>query len=117
MGVLHLLACAAFADSYAPPVGFRFCSPPFRPPCIDAADTFASDDVARRCKNDVSRFSVEIVRYRACLLEESFRALADANKIMERFDCKVAPKPQCRPQGPTMPAGARPAQPKGKSAP
>ena len=86
-----------FANSLSPPTGFHYCAPAFPPPCIDAADTYDNGDRARACINAVSRYSVGVSAYRACLLQETYRTLLEANKILKRFDCKTSSKPNCQP--------------------
>jgi hypothetical protein len=94
--VLFVLAeDSIFANALSPPMGFHFCAPVFPPKCIDADETYDHAARARNCINEVSRYSVSVSAYRACLLQETYRATLEANKNLERFNCRTSPQPNC----------------------
>jgi len=72
--------------------GFTHCAPPFRPPCIEVAET--AKEIAA-CEMEMNAYIATVFKYRACLDAESQRAVRDANDAIEAWKCQTG-KLKCR---------------------
>lgn len=81
--VLTLLLGVAATPSLAQ--GFTHCAPPFRPPCIDTAET--EKEIAA-CEAEMQAYIATVFKYRACIDAESQRAVRDANDAIETWKCQ-----------------------------
>jgi len=88
--LLGLAAAPAHSEEYAQ--GFTHCAPPFRPPCIDTAET--EEEIAA-CENAMQAYIATVFKYRACIDAESQRAVRDANDAIEAWKCQSG-KLKCR---------------------
>ena len=79
--------------------GFNFCSPPYPPACVDAAG--AGPEQTAACSREVRMFVSLVFAYRNCQSRELQRAIAEANRVIDAFECRTGKKP-CE-----LPASAR----------
>jgi hypothetical protein len=75
--------------------GFHYCAPPTPPPCMTDDKTF-SDGLIAQCDTAAQRFLSELAAYRACLLQESYRAVTKGNDAIAAYRCRSGLKDRCR---------------------
>ncbi len=65
------------------------CSEPRPPYCIDALGTFEDEFAFGRCRSEVERYQDEVRAYVRCLEREQDEAIDEANRVVDRFNCKA----------------------------
>ena len=66
-----------------------YCSRPNKPYCIDSFGTFDDEWSFDNCRRDMEQYLREIDYYVDCLIMEQDDAITEANRTVDRFNCKA----------------------------
>lgn len=95
--VLMLSATAIlFGSVNASAQYFRRCSEPTTPFCIDSYGTFDDEWSFRRCRSEVEAFVSVVQEFISCTRRNQQEAAEEADRIVERFNCKARGETFCR---------------------
>ncbi len=89
---LHVRILTSMASILVPISGahaFLYCSEPTEPYCLDGSGYFDDRWAFDSCRNDVEQFVREAEDYVDCLEDEQSEVIDQANKAIERFNCRA----------------------------
>lgn len=83
-----LLASLTVTVAY-PAEASMYCPEPSEPVCIDSFGTFDNEFSFDQCRTDVENFVSDVEDYVDCLDQEQQMKIDEANRAIERFNCKA----------------------------
>lgn len=90
---------------FLPTYSFRICTKPTPPICVGLSFTYESETSFTQCRDSVSRYVMDVERFRSCVIERAEEAAAqviregaeeaddaveEANGVVERFNCRAS---------------------------
>ena len=88
-----------------PLYSYRTCTNPTPPICVGLSFTYENETSFRQCRDTVSRYVMDVERFRSCVIEsaqeiaeqairngaeEADDAVEELNGVVERFNCKAS---------------------------
>ena len=72
-----------------------YCSEPSAPFCVNSFGTYDDEWSFERCKSQVESYISDVEDYIDCLDREKIDVTDEANKTIERFNCKARKGTYC----------------------
>lgn len=69
--------------------GWRYCSPPYPPACVETSAKAPGkpSDERLACEKAVQSYVASVFAYRVCLAGETERAVREANRVLQTLKC------------------------------
>jgi hypothetical protein len=84
IAVVSILIASAFAPASA---RFGYCSEPTPPWCHSVASTFDDKSSFNLCRSQMTDYVGDVDDYVDCLRDEQKDAIAESNKVVDKFNC------------------------------
>lgn len=89
-GVIKVAVLGGMLFVSASPAGaLMFCTEPDPPSCIDRSGKFDDEWAFDRCRRQVTQYVADVETYVSCLDQNRAAKVKEANRTVERFNCKA----------------------------
>ena len=86
---------AVAGDALAQSGNLDYCARPVAPVCVEDDETYANDARREACATAVQLYNEMTFAYRKCLASQIDSEMRSANKVNERFTCRVKGGRKC----------------------